>query len=287
MGAWLVMLVIPLDAGPHGSSSLESVAMAVGIALFFLVVFVAPVLVPSRILRARQPGGAHIAWDDAGVVEYDGAWRRAVVPWATMVASRFSWKEYLKSGTVEREALQLVDRDTGACIVAWECAVPRGPIVRRRLVAPKIAALHAAIEAHGVALAEAPSLEWSRALDPDRSRPLKSVYLGRVGYVAGVLAPLFAGPTPAGGLALGAAGAALLIVRALPVLREVRAIQTRLAAAPHEADASDANAAARADADRAKLRAARAEAAIRVALVPMLAAATLVSAFVLSFAGPR
>jgi hypothetical protein len=179
-------------------------------------------------------------------------------------------------GRLTREALQLVHSETRACITVWEEPPAKAPFVRRRLASEKVRQLREALEARGVPLTRHP--DWSRARDPDREQPALNRWLGRFGYPFAVVAPILAMPSPVGGVVVAAFGAGLLVFRALPVLRETKAIRARIAASADTAQ--DENVIARGVADRQKLRAAHLEAFVRLGFVVLLVAATLVAALI-------
>jgi hypothetical protein len=222
------------------------------------------------VLRARQPDGARIDWDETGVVEWDGGWRRASVPWSRARAARLVWKTTSRARTTTHEAIQLVDTASGAAITVWPFTPPGVPNIRRRLCSEGVAALHAAIEDHhvpiGAAFDPALAMEHGRAtLGPIR-------WVWRLGYVAAVVAPLVAGPAPVWGLALGAAGTLLLVARALPVYAELRALG---GSAARERDPD------RKIAEGLRRRAVLAEAVARTAFFLLVPASTLVSVYAL------
>lgn len=314
---WVMMIALPFGGEIPGSGGGPSSPLVMGllIALALFMMFVAPSLVPILVLRARQARGARIEWDAVGVTEWDGPWRRAFIPWSELSAGRVTWETQLKNRTVIDEALQLVGPPPTAAITVWT-EPPRGvPKFRRRLraEAARVAALREAIEQHGIALTRAP--DWLLACDSDRPPHRALTIAGRFGYPLAVIGPIVMPSSHAIGFAMGVLAAVLLGVRAAPSLREIRAIVARdlertrarvarrdersepAAAsdepapyrapgtlpseelpAPEAAPSPDADAdAGRAVADRLKLRAAIAEAVVRMACVVLAAWSTVAS----------
>jgi hypothetical protein len=282
--AWVTPLLLaafPENRPVHG---LAAIAQAVCMVGFLAGLLVGTWLVPCLVLRARQPRGARVAWDDEAVVEWDGPWKRSVVPWARAEAALVRWVVRSRSGPTTYEAVQLVDRAKGAVITAWQTAPKGAPLVRRRLCSGDVPALRAAVEARGIPRV---SPDWMLAVDPDRPRPLVNVVLGRVGYLLGFSAGFASPLSHAAGTVLCVAGVALLAFRAVPVLAEVRAIRARLASAARTAEASAGAGPYRVAssvppeddgrhaADRLKLRAVMAEALLRLAFVALPIAATV------------
>lgn len=246
--------------------------VGVGLALFTLLV--APWLVPCLVLRARQPRGARIEWTDLGVTEFDGDWRRAFVPWDRARATQHTWEVQTRLGSRTYEALQLAAEGTGDVITAWPSQPPGSPVIRRRLCSDRTPELRAAIDAHRIPVTD--GLDAALAKEEGRSRPGWALWLGRPGYVLGVVAPLVAGPAPEVGMGLAAIGAAMLACRALPVLAEVRALLGR-------GTLGRGTLGEQRTAERLRLRAAVVEAAVRLACPALLLAAGMVSAVMLAF----
>jgi hypothetical protein len=273
---WMLWVGMPfagvLDGVHLGSGRGGEVVTAVLGGVLGLALIVLPSVVPCLILRARQPHGARITWDDEGVIEWDGAWRRMGVPWKGMTAASTLGPAAELRTRGRREAIQLTGRSTDGCITVWDIAPEEAPVVRRRLCSSQVSQLKAAIEAHGVPFTQKP--EWSLARDPDRARPKMNRIVGRFGYVAAVLAPLMAGPSRSLGIAVALVGAGLLAYRARPVLAELRAIKARI----DTYDRGDANDMARHNALADKLRAARLEAFVRIACVLLTLLSTVGSA---------
>jgi len=240
--------------------------VGVGLALFTLLV--APWLVPCLVLRARQPRGARIEWTDLGVTEFDGDWRRALVPWDRARAAKHTWEVRTRHGSRTCEALQLVAEGTGDVITVWPSEPPGSPVLRRRLCSDRTPELRAAIEAHRIPITD--GLDPALAKEEGRSRPGWASWLGRPGYVLGVVAPLVAGPAPEVGMGLAGIGAAMLACRALPVLAEVRALLGRATLGEQRT------------AERLRLRAAVVEATVRLACPALVLAAGMVSGVMLA-----
>jgi hypothetical protein len=225
-------------------------------------------------------------------VEWDGPWKRAVIPWRQAQVAHLSWVVKGKGTRWTEHALQIVD-PAGASITLCS-AVPAGAqVVRQRLHAPAadVERLLVAIASRGLEASRKP--DWSLALDPDRPRRTWILVLGRLGYVFAVAAPIGAPDVTWPGYVLGAMATALLAIRALPVLHELRATLAHLreASAPalpeveatpfRTAPAAPTADAGRAGALRLKLRAVGFEALVRVAFVGLVIASTLVGAVVL------
>jgi hypothetical protein len=274
--SWLLGLLLPLEAWldashAHIGGAAETLMTVLG-AVAALMVLAGPSVIACRILRARQPHGARITWDDVGVVEWDGAWRRTVVPWKGMEAASvlLPGEELRTRG--RRDAIQLRGGMTDGCITVWDIAPEEAPVVRRRLCSSRVQDLRHAILERGIPLTG--SFEASLVRDPDRPRPRANRVVGRFGYVAAVLAPLIAGPSRSMGLVVAVVGAVLLAYRARPVLAELRAIKARL----DTYDRNDPNDVARHGALADKLRAARLEAFVRIACIGLTLLSTLGSA---------
>ena len=315
---WMMMVALPFDReGPWGGGGPSSpIVTGILVALALASMLVAPWLVPVLVLRARQPRGARIAWDDVGVTEWDGPWKRAFIAWSEMEAGRVAWETPRRGRPFIDEALQLVGPPPAAAITVWT-EPPRGvPNFRRRLRADAagVAALREAIEEHGVALTREP--DWLLACDSDRPPHRALTIAGRFGYPLAAIGPVVVPSSHVVGVAMGVVAAALLAARALPSLREVGAIVARgreragggvmTAAAPGSgsgsgsasdepspyrvagtlpsggATASDdapdlAEDDGRAVADRLKLRAALIEAVVRAGCVVMVVVSTAVA----------
>jgi hypothetical protein len=283
--AWLVSLsrfawTLPMPSGVTGS--------VVGGVLFVLALFlllVAPPLVPCLVLRARQPRGACLAWDDDGVVEREGARQRTFIPWQNAEAARVTWEVAVgRRGTRTCTAIQVFDRTTNEVVTVWEDRPPDAPVVRRRVMAPKTEPFAVALAGKGVTFGR--PADWTRVLDPARVRLSNGVLaLTRLGYVSGALAPIIAFPAPAWGIGLGAASALLLAWRARSSVAELIALRThtRPAKTASEESPEDPYRAAQrrrlADderqAERARLRAVMVEVAVRSACVVLPVAASL------------
>jgi hypothetical protein len=230
---WMTVIALSLGSEGRGrsggpSSSLE-VALLVSVALF--VMLIAPWLVPVLVLRARQPRGARIVWDEIGVTEWDGSWRRAHIAWSELEAGRVTWETPRRGRPIIDEALQLIGPPPAAAITVWT-EPPRGvPSFRRRLRADasEVAELREAIERRGIALAREP--DWLLACDSGRPPHRALTLAGRLGYPLATLGPLLVPTSHALGVTMGVAAALLLAMRALPAVREVRAIRARASGA--------------------------------------------------------
>jgi hypothetical protein len=307
---WLtiVLMALGVDRRPAGEGPPSTIAVVVFAVFFMTVMLVLPWLVPILVLRARQPRGTRIEWNEVGVTEWDGPWKRAAIAWTEMQAGRVTWETHLKSRILVDEALQLVGPPPAAAITVWTDR-PRGvPNFRRRLCADaaRVAALREAVEHHGIALAREP--DWLLACDSDRPPHRALTIAGRFGYPLAALGPMLVPVSHAVGVAMGVGAAMLLAARALPSLREVRAIVARgrertrcamtVASAPafdepapyraagtlpsEDLAASDrapdrAEDDGRAVADRLKLRAALIEAVVRTGCVVMVVVSTAVA----------
>jgi hypothetical protein len=280
---WASTLLLPLAprAPAHGSNSIW-MGVAGGATALLLVVL--PWLVPCLALRARQPAGARVVWDADEIVEWDGPWKRAVIRWRQAEAAHLRWSVEGRAVRLNFDTVQIVD-SSGAAITVWDQRPKGAPVVRRRLSSSGVETLLAAVVARNIVHSRTP--DWSLIADPDRPRPTWVLVLGRLGYVFAVAAPLGSPDATWPGLVLGAIGAALLGLRALPVLRELRATTRRLAltrssepdAAPYRTDvppASDEG--GRVAALRSKLGAVRLEASVRTAFVVLVVVSTLVGA---------
>ena len=266
---WLATIAVPLanDRQPPGGDAPGPIAIAVFVGAAMFAMLVAPWLVPILVLRRRQPGGARIEWDESGVTEWDGPWRRSVIAWNEMKAGRVTWETKTRGRTFVDEALQLVGPAGARAITVWTDEPPGVPHFRRRLVADValVTALREAAEDRGVAFDTPPT--WLLACDPDRPPHRALTVVGRFGYPLGVLGPLVALGSHGVGIAIALVAAALLAARAVPVLREVRGISARL----------DGSEDGRAQADRWRLRAAWMELAVRAGCVALLAVSTAVA----------
>jgi hypothetical protein len=255
-----VFLVPSAMHASSGSSTFEDIAGGVAAVLLLGL----PWLVPCLTLRARQPKGARITWDDHEVIEWDGPWKRAVVPWSRAETGHLQQGV----GRLASHAVQIVDGSSGATITVWDD--PKGaPVVRRRMCG-KAKDLLAAFEQRHIVPSGA--IDWSRVVDPDRPRRTWILVLGRLGYVFAVAAPIGAPDVLWPGYVIGAMGATLLAIRALPVFHELRATLRHVAAS-------------RADAGREfafgfKLRAVRFEAFARAMFVVLVVASTIAGASV-------
>jgi hypothetical protein len=266
VAGWSVALVPLLAPGadkgsPGGDSPLAMAAGIVGV--FLLLAF--PSVVACLTLRARQPRGARITWDEDAIVEWDGPWRRAVIPWSRARVAHLSWVVHLRLGTMTLHAIQIVDAQSDATITAWEDRPNGAPLVRRRLrgdVKPLVGAL----EPRGHVSSHA--IDWSRIVEPDRPRRRWILVLGRLGYPLVVAGAIGAPDSTTPGYILGAIGAALLAIRALPVFHELRATLAHLG---RDAVVDDGRAAAL----RLKLRAVAFEAFVRAMVVVLTVASTI------------
>ncbi len=274
--AWLAMVIVPLHLDDPGSPlaglGQNSVAGVAVMLLSFTTILVAPWLVPCLVLRARQPHGARVEWDEKGVTEWDGAWKRAVVPWKTARAAHQVWKVTARMRTITFEAIQLVDRETGAAITVWPCEPPGAPTIRRRLCVDDAAPLRAAIDGQKLAMGD--EFNASLAQEEHRRRSGWRLWVGRLGYVAGAIAPLEAGVSPAWGLAIATVATMCLMLRAVTVFAELRALVTSTPTDPGQQRA-----------EQLRLRAVIVEALVRSACIALVPASTLASAFELGYAG--
>ena len=253
--AWTMAIAGPLLERPSASGA-TSVWPGIlgGVAAIALVVL--PWLTPWLVLRARQPHGAHLEWDDVELVEWDGAWKRAVVTWRNGRAASVSWVVQGRTSSWPNQAVQIVDTVSGSTITAWEFE-PRGaPVIRRRLCAKDLKPLLAVLEERGVPLSG--HADWSLAAEPGRRRSGWALWLGRAGYPCAVLAPLLQA-VPRAGLAVGLVAAILLSVRARPVCVELWTVLAQVRSRDQDAGHRAA--------DRLKLRAIRFEALVRAAFV--------------------
>lgn len=288
---WSIVALPLFPAGPASSTGGDSpVAMGLGIAAA-LVLLSLPSVVAVLTLRARQPRGASITWDEEAIVERDGPWRRGVIPWRRARAAHFAWEQPLRNGSVTRNAVQIVDAESGASITAWDDTPKGAPIVRRRRTGD-VKPLLDALEAHDVVAHGA--IDWTRILDPDRPRRRWVLVLGRLGYPLAIAGAIGAPDATAPGYVLGAIAAVCLAVRAWPVLHELRATRARIAslraaraaaAAPYRAADPGPAVAGEDDAEaaalRLKLRAVAFEALVRVSFVALTVGSTVVGGRVL------
>ena len=229
---WLMsprMLFPPsgLDTSPSSGVDDSALMMALGIlATFFLLAI--PASVPSRILRARQKLGAKLKWDNEGVTEWDGVWRRNAIPWSRMEVAHFTWAIMGRSGSkFQQDVVQLFDTSSNAVISAWQ-STPRGtPVVRRRVASDDVPKLVEVLRARNIPFSRA--VDYSLAEDPERKRMHGfSLAIARLGYVGAVMGPMIALPAPLPGVAISVIAAALLAWRALPVFREHRVVSARM-----------------------------------------------------------
>jgi hypothetical protein len=259
-------------------------AVSVGLVVVFLVgLLVLPWLLPCLTLRARQPKGARVEWDDDEIIEWDGPWKRVVIPWGRARVTHLAWVVHGRLSSWTEHALQIVDLSSDASITFWRTAPKGAPLVRRRICGTEadMDRLLAAIAARGLDSPGTP--EWSRMMDPDRPRRTWILVLGRLGYVFGAAAPLGAPDVIWPGYVLGAVAAGLLAIRALPVLHELRATILHLSAvrvAPAGATPLSTGDLGRGDALRLKLRAVGFEASARAAFVALVVVSTIVGATV-------
>jgi hypothetical protein len=286
VASWVVSLASLASCMPTPSGAAGALVQGALTVIALLVLLVAPPLVPCLVLRARQPWGAFIAWDDEGIVEREGAGKRTTISWHDVVAARVTWEVASRMGTRTCTAIQIFDRTTNEVITAWEDRPPGAPLVRRRLIASRIALLADALERRSVNLGRV--ADWTRVVDTARTRPSGGLLaLMRLGYVGGALAPILAFPLPAVGVAVGAASSILLARRARPSVTEALALRARLrsqTAAHSELLKEPYRAAGRPPARvevaaaRACLRAVTLEVAVRLACAVLPIAASLANA---------
>ena len=290
-GAIVILVGGPSDptAGPSRfslwliESNLRNVAEVVNDVLAVIAtigLLVLPALLPVVVLRWRQREGASVVWDDEGLTEWDGPWKRNVVPWSRMEAAHFTWQVVVgKYGHQEaRDLIQIFDRASDDRVTTiWQEPPPSVPRVRRRVASSNIAQLVQALEHHHVSLTR--TVDWTCIEEPER-RPMRgvSLVLARVGYVGAVIGPLLAFAWPLIGISIGVIAAGLLAWRALPVLHELSVLRRRLAGAiasempAHDGEDGYRAAApipreSRAPADRIRLRAVWMEALVRGSFV--------------------
>jgi hypothetical protein len=142
-GAFLVSLIVGLGWW----SMLESVGggdlRPLVSPLVFVGAFIAAPVVACFLLRARQPSGAKITWDDTGVAEWDGGGLRTFIPWSE-VQVHYNWSERYEL----IDTLELVGDHHERIIVFDEMASV--PQVRRRAVTAALAPLVEVVRAHGI-----------------------------------------------------------------------------------------------------------------------------------------
>ena len=256
------------------------VLTGVGTVAFLFAILVAPLLFPILVLRARQPRGAIIECDDEAITELDGSWRRATIPWSRAEIAMARWTVPGRSFSQKHRAVQVRDRDGDAVITVWSSEPDGAPLARRRVYASvgDMKSLEDVLTKHDHALRDHAKRDadfahgtpdWSRA--SDRPRPVRARW-GRFGYALAFFAPLVSSWSRSAAIAVACAAAGLLLLRASPVLDELRTIQAALLAStsPEESAALGW-----------RRRAARAEAAIRVAFVALTLASTAAWCFVL------
>jgi hypothetical protein len=289
---WLILIASPLSflsAPPQWRYAHPALYAALNGGLFLgsLSVLGVPSLAACLVLRARQPRGARVEWDEEAVVEWDGPWQRTRVPWERAVIAYQRWVIRIRGTTLDRpEAVQLVDRDTRAVISVWENTPPGAPLIRRRIYVGwrDIQTFIKAIEGRKLEFERARRREiehsggdcrvgnpdWSVVADPDRPNTRWRVILGRFGYVGAVLAPLCVGTaTTVGAYAMMVAGALLLVLRAQPVFHELRAIGASLVRVPPSEPHREVL--------RMRLRAVRIEAFLRGTFVVLVILSTIIS----------
>ena len=289
---WWLTLAVPFHLLDERTPSyrhpvLENVLAIPAVILAAFVLLVAPSLVPCFVLWARQPKGARIEWDDDRVVEWDGPWRRATIPWKRVEVAYQRWVTRFRGSVLGvHEALQLRDRETRAVIMVWGSDPSGAPVVRRRIYVRSrdLKSLIEALERHDPEFERARTRalehfrasgehlvigrpDWSLASDPDRPRPRTNVILGRFGYLCAVAAPMAVGPWPIAGYSIMALGTALLGFRAVPVFHEIRAVRARLA------EPSDGP---RSEALRMRYTAAKIEALLRVTFSALVVISTII-----------
>ncbi|MGH7685032.1 MAG: hypothetical protein ACREMT_11855, partial [Vulcanimicrobiaceae bacterium] len=168
-------------------------------------------------------------------------------------------------------AIQVLDKtNPRAVITAWEEEPEETPIVRRRLETSRsgINYLDSAVLSH---CGYSRSFEMERIVDPDRPVQRSLVrYFTRLGYVGAFIGPLFGGENPVAGFAISGVAALLLAWRALPVLRELARVGSKLRARPAE----------EIEAWRYRFRAALAEACVRVVFVILPIVGSIASAMI-------
>lgn len=290
---WLATLSIGLlGQGPPktGSQGLDGVISFTLVVVMLFAMLVAPSLVPCLVLRARQPKGARIDWDDESVVEWDGEWKRTIIPWKDAEGSLHRWEEKSRSGTISYEAVQIVDVKTNATITAWTAPPSGMAVVRRRLCSDDVVLLRDAMK-DKLAMLTRP-FEAGRVVDPRRPPWRLPRIVGRFGYPLAVAGPIMVASSPAVGWALGIGATILLAVRALPPLAELRALRANTTASgtaaeegegPYRAagtrsEEQDAPSPEREAVERARFRATAIEALVRVVLVPLSIMTLIVSA---------
>jgi hypothetical protein len=218
--AWLVSLSRLAWTLPMPSGVIGLVIEAGLFVLALILLLVAPPLVPCLVLRARQPRGACLAWDDDGIVEREGDQQRTFIPWKNAEAARVTWDVPVGRGKRACTAIQVFDRVTDDVVTVWEDRPRDAPVVRRRLIARKTEPLATVLARKGVSFDR--HADWMRVVDPARARPSNGVLaITRLGYVGGALAPLIAFAAPAWGMGCGVASALLLAWRARSSVAEL------------------------------------------------------------------
>lgn len=270
---WLVAFV-PLASSLAGESSHGAESTLGGVAGMVAapLLLVLPALLACLTLRARQPRGASVVWDENEIVEWDGPWKRAAIPWSRAALTHLPWVVRLKRGGSRTcHAIQIADTSTGATITAWDEDPEAAPVARRRRCG-KMQPLVDEMERRGVKPAH--TLDWSRVVDPDRPRRTWVLVLGRLGYPLVIAGTIGSPDSTTPGYILGAIGAALLAIRALPVFHEFRATMRHLAKDAHGDRGRTA-------ALRLKLRAVGFEAFARAMFVVLTVASTIAGGSVL------
>ncbi len=270
-GVAFLPLVSLFPAAPSygGSSILGEVGAIIATPLLLVL----PAFLACRTLRARQPQGASITWDEDAIVEWDGPWKRALIPWSRAVLTHMPWVVELRSRRVTYQAIQIVDSESGATITAWDDPPDGAPIIRRRLVG-RVEPLALEMQRRGVKPAH--TIDWSRVVDPDRPRRTWILVLGRLGYPLAMAGTIGAPDSRAPGYVLGAIAAVLLAIRAYPVFHELRATLAHLAPAKDTPEDLGRTAAL-----RLKLRAVGFEAFARGMFVVLTVASTIAGGVVL------
>lgn len=282
-GAIGVALADSSSSPPTSGGILHNdVVMMVLAVLFMLAMFAIPVIVPISILRRRQKTGARLDWNEEGVVEHDGSWKRNAIPWSRMEVAHLVWVIPGRSSRgTPQDVIQLFDRSSDVVISAWQGAPSGSPVVRRRVIAPDLPGFIEMLRKRKIPFSR--KIDFARAEDPDRRRMKRwQLAIARLGYVGAVIGPMTAFPNPPVGMIVSVIAAALLAWRAVPAVRELRLVSARIrngnAPAEHESEKNDPyreaspppvsiDFAGRAEVDRTKRRAVIAEVACRVSFV--------------------
>jgi hypothetical protein len=228
--AWAgaIILSLPTWVSAGGTSWQNGpIGLVVG-SSFVFGMFAIPISVPIWILRSRQKNGARLTWDDDGVVEYDGAWKRNAIPWSRMEVAHVAWVLPGRNwGRVTYDVVQLFDRSSNAVITAWQGSPSGTPIVRRRVIALDLPGFIAMLRNRKIPFSQI--VDYTRAEDPDRHRMTGArLALARLGYVGALLGPMVAFPAPIPGVIISVIAAGLLAWRATPSIRELRIVSSRI-----------------------------------------------------------